>query len=146
MILHDAYAMHRKWWKFDWVPGIGDESWTEWDFILADAYQVIDDFTDKSTGQYIPYDQSGEVHWDVKSQFSGSQAAIERAQTERELAAGETLYAVPTFDNPESKPTLSSWAKDMDEEKADGRPPEMRNSRPPTPEELANLLGAAKLE
>lgn len=150
MILHDPYALHRKWWNYDWKPELGDDSWTEWDYILAEVYQVIEDYTDSQTGQWMPYDQSGEVHWDVQSSFSGSAQAIQLAQKARgELKPGESLYAVPVFDNPDNKPTLSTWIQDIDEQKADLRPVHARDARPPTPEELRELKKAsesAKLE
>lgn len=140
MILHDPYALHRKWWDREWKPEFGDDSWTDWDYILADVYQTIDDYTDKSTGQYMPFDQSGDVWWDVKSKFSGSEAAIDKAKESRgDLKPGESLYAVPVFDETKPKPTLESWAKELDEGKADLRPAQHVAARPPTPEELAEL-------
>lgn len=143
MILHDPYALHRKWWDADWSPGIGDESWTTWDYVLADAFQVIQDYTDTETGQYMPYDQSGEVFWDVKSKFSGSAAAIERERDKRELKPGESLYPVPVFSKPDEKPTLASWAIDMEAGKADLRPPTVQDARPPTGDEMAALGSVA---
>lgn len=141
MILHDPYAMHRKWWDREWKPTAGvDEAWTDWDFILAEVCQLINDYTDKSTGQWIPFDQSGDVHWDVRSTFSGSQEAIEKHRDGRkELKAGESLYATPVFDPKKPKPTLASWAADLAEGKSDLRPAEHREARPPTPAELAAM-------
>jgi hypothetical protein len=141
MLLHDAYALHRKWWDPTWKPGPGDTDWTTWDYILADAYQVIEDYTDPETGQYLPYDQSGDVYWDVKSKFSGSKEAMDKEMERRKdgLKPGESLYAVPVFVDPENKPTLETWFKDLAEDTADRRPEKMRNARPPTAEELAAM-------
>ena len=140
MILHDPYALNRRWWDREWKPDPTDTAWPQWDFVLADTYQIIDDFTDKESGQYIPYDSSGEVDWDVQSKFSGSSAAIEKARESRkELKPGETLYAVPTFRDPDNKPTLKTWIRDVEENKADLRPPEAMGSRPPTLLELQQL-------
>jgi hypothetical protein len=147
MILHDPYAMHRKWWDADWVPGVGDTEWTDWDFVLAEVYQIIEDYTDKNSGQWIPYDSSGDIWWEVKSSYSGSTEAIEREQKNRgELKPGESLYAVPVFDESKPKPTLESWARDIEDEKADRRPEEHRNARPPTAEEIAALRSVATPE
>jgi hypothetical protein len=120
MILHDTYALHRKWWDWEWKPGIGDTDWTTWDYILADVFQVIEDYTDSESGQWLPYDQSGDVYWDVKSRFSGSLAAIRKEEERRkELKPGESLYAVPVFKDENNKPTLESWLNDVAEEKND---------------------------
>lgn len=145
MILGDPYAMHRKWWDWTWQPGVGDTDFVDWDYILATVMQTIDDYTDKNSGQWMPFDQSGDVDWDVKSTFSGATAAIEKEQKERgDLDAGESLYAVPSFRYPDKKPTLASWAKDMEEDKADLRPTEARDSRPPTPAEVQKMLAAGR--
>lgn len=135
MILHDPYALHRKWWDPDWTPGESSRDWTDWDYILADTYQLIDDFTDKESGQIMWFDQSGEVHWDVDTTTSGSLEAIERETGE--LKPGERRYAKPIFGD--KKPTMQQWIADMAEGKADRRPTQARNSRPPTATELAAL-------
>lgn len=141
MLLHDPYALHRKWWDADWSPGPNDKDWTGWDYILADVCQLIEDFTDKESGAWLPYDDSGDVFWDVKSRVSGALEAIEKEQDSRkdDLNPGERLYAVPIFDPNKPKPTIESWAKDVAEEKASRVPSEHREARPPTPEELRSL-------
>lgn len=138
MILHDQYAMHRRWWDESWSPGPNDKDWTDWDYLLADVYQVIEDFTDAESGQWIPYDQSGDVYWETEIKFSGALAAVQSEDSEK-LKPGESYYAVPKFRDPDNKPTLESWARDKQEGRADGRPPEARNSRPPTAAELKAL-------
>jgi hypothetical protein len=88
----------------------------------------------------MPYDASGEVDWEVKSKFSGSNAAIERERESRkELKPGESLYAVAVFRNPDDKPTLKSWMADVEAGVDDGRPPEAEGARPPTGAELRAL-------
>jgi hypothetical protein len=140
MILHDAYALHRKWWRHDWTPGVGDTDWTTWDYVLADVFQVIEDYTDPNSGQWMPYDQSADVFWDVGSSFSGAQAAIDRERERRkgELKPGESLYATPTFRDEKNKPTLASWFAELEEGKA-GLPVNAKGARPPTAEELAAM-------
>lgn len=146
MILHDPYALHRKWWDWTWKPTPGiDDAWTQWDYVLADTYQVIQDYTDPETGQWMPFDQSGEVDWDVEIKYSGSAEALDREREKRELKPGESLYAVPVFRNPDRKPTLASWIADVEEGKADRRPPEARDARPPTAEERAKMREARGL-
>lgn len=146
MLLHDPYAGHRKWWDWEWKPGVGDEAWTDWDYLLAKTLQTIEDYTNNETGQFRPYDESPDVQWDVQSSYSGSKAAIEKAMKDKpEMDPGETFYAVPSFDTEKSKPTLTTWVESIME--ADGgevRPAEAKGSRPPTPEELAELLRKVK--
>lgn len=144
MLLHDPYAGHRKWWDRDWVPDHTSKDWTDWDYVLADVFQVIEDFTNKSNGQYLPYDQSGKVRWKVESSFSGYDAAIEDHREKHDAKPGESFYAVPEFDDPENKPTLSSWMRDMEEGKADLRPDVHRDARPPTPEEMRLAMEALR--
>lgn len=136
MLLHDPYAGHRKWWDRNWKPDHTSKDWTDWDYVLADVFQVIEDFTNKSNGQYLPYDQSGKVRWVVKSSFSGHDEALEKYRESHEAKPGETFYAIPEFDDPDNPPTLASWMKDMEEDKADLRPEGHRDARPPTAEEL----------
>lgn len=150
MLFHDQYAMHRKWWNEwlwgePWVPDAMSKDWTDWDYILSDVYQIITDFTDPESGQIMWFDQSAEVYWDVKRKSSGYMEAVENARKgDKELPAGVTLYAVPEFMNPDNKPTMASWLKDLEEDKADRRPSEHRNARPPTPEELAAIRALQK--
>lgn len=141
MLLHDAYALHRKWWDWQWKPSFGDDSWTDWDYVLAETLQVIEDYTDNETGQFIPFDQSGEVRWEVESKFSGSAEAIAKKSKERgELKPGESLYAVPIFDDPDNKPTLTSWIEDMSKGSHEIVPKEHEGARPPSAAELEQLM------
>lgn len=148
MLFQDPYALHRKWWNqwlrgVPWKPDDTSRDWVEWDYILADVFQVITDITDPNTGQLMHYDQSGEVYWDVKLSHSGSQEALDIFRKNNpELPPGKSPYVVPTFRDPDNKPTVAQWLKDLEEEKADGRPDEHRDARPPTPQELAAIQKA----
>lgn len=139
MILHDPYALNRKWWLEDWEPQVIDREWTDWDYVLADTFRVIQDFTDQTTGQLMWYDQSGDVRWNVMSRFRGSEAALDahrKTLKDGEGKPGEDFYVVPEFNDPENKPTLESWLKDMEENRVDLRPAGTENLRPPTREEI----------
>lgn len=150
MIFHDPYAMHRAWWHEwvwgeEWKPDDTSRDWVEWDFILADVYQAICDITDSETGQLMHFDQSPNVYWDIKLRHSGSQEALDKyRKANPDLPAGASPYAVPVFRDPENKPTVEQWLKDLEEGKADLRPEEHRDARPPTPEELAAIRKLAK--
>ena len=145
MILHDPYAGNRKWWSEwlygeSWAPDGTSRDWTFWDYVLADVYQLIEDFTDSESGQLMWIDQSGDVFWDAKKTTSGYLAAVEKARDgEKDPKPGVRWYAEPTFRDPENKPTLSSWLSDVGEGKADGRPSNVRDARPPTRAELKAL-------
>lgn len=141
MILGDDFAGHRCWWDPDWVedPALINV-WTDWDFALLRAYQIIEDYTDKETGQLVWIDQSPEVDWDVKSSFSGSIEAEERAMKNRELKPGERLYSVPVPRNPDDPPSMSKWLEDMENDTARPMPANAPSgARPPTPDELAQI-------
>lgn len=141
MILGDDYAGHRHWWNPDWIPDPAlINVWTEWDFALLRAYQIIEDYTDKATGQLVWIDQSPEVDWDVKSSFSGSRAAEDRYMKDRELKPGETVYAVPSIRNPEDPPSMIKWLEDLENDRAMPMPANApKGARPPTPEELEQI-------
>lgn len=115
-ILRDKYAGYRDYgnplWEYERGPYVNTSEWTTWDYALASTLQLIEDYTDKSTGQLYWYDQSDKVEWEVKSMFSGSQAALDR-EKDRDLEPGETLYAEPVFRNPEDRPTINEWLEDL---------------------------------
>lgn len=147
MILHDPYALHRNWWEpwlsegIAWVPDHTSRDWTDWDYTLADAFQTIEDFTDSESGQFIPYDASGDVDWDAQVSTSGYLEAVRKYEDAHELKPGERVYAVPSFRYPDNKPTLESWAKDQ-EDGVERIPSEQKGARPPTPEELRAMSGS----
>lgn len=138
MILHDPYAVNRKWWDPEWKPDATSRDWTFWDFVLADVFQVIQDYTEPETGQLMWYDQSAEVHWDVEPYESGSIAAIrEWREANKESALVPVL--IPAFRDPENRPTLMTWLKDKEDGMNLRVPKEHRGARPPTPEERARM-------
>lgn len=142
MILGDDYAGHRHWWDPYWKPDPAlIQVWTDWDFALLRAYQIIEDYTLKTNGQLIWVDQSPEVDWDVESSFSGHDAALEIAHKNREeLKPGETLIARPSFRNPEDPPSMTKWLEDMETGNARPMPADAPGgARPPTPEELEQI-------
>lgn len=155
MLLHDPYAGHRKWWSEylygqPWVPGESDQSWTTWDYILADVLQVIEDFTDSESGQLMWLDQSGDVWWESRRIDSGYLAAVEKAQEDAKTdEKGVRYYAVPIFDPNKPKPTLESWLNDNQEDPdRQGRrvPSDHKGARPPTPDEIRRMRESRPVE
>lgn len=121
IILHDKYAGYRDYldplWEYERGPYVNTSEWTDWDITLATILQLVEDYTDKNTGQLYWIDQSDKVDWEVKSMFSGSQAALDR-EKDHELEPGETLYAVPVFRDDEDRPTISDWLKELEDDTA----------------------------
>lgn len=145
-ILQDPYALHRRYWEDDWEPDpVGDTAWTDWDFALDKAFQIIEDYTDAQNGQLIWWDQSPEVRWEVRTRSSGHDAAVERKRRSMEEAGkeyepGDSPYAVPVFDNPDNPPTMLSWLEMLEEEDGRIRPRgAQQGGRPPTAQEKAEL-------
>lgn len=141
MILGDDYAGHRCWWRDDWEenPALINV-WTSWDFALLRAYQIIEDYTDKETGQLVWVDQSPEVDWDIRHSYSGSREAELRYMKDKELKPGENIYAVPSIRNPEDPPSMLKWLTDLENDQARPMPANApQGARPPTPEELARM-------
>lgn len=98
-------------WEFLRAHEVNPSEWTDWDFTLAAVLQIIEDYTDKSSGQLMWYDQSDDVEWEVKSVYSGSQAALEA--DDRTLEPGESTYAIPIFKDGK-KPTIHDWIKELE--------------------------------
>lgn len=106
-------------WEWETAPSIDASAWDEWDYILARVIQLIEDYTDKQTGQLYWVDQSEKVDWDVRSTFSASQAALDaemKTRGDAGLEPGENLYAVPVLRNQDEPPTLSEWLKELEED------------------------------
>lgn len=120
--------------------------WTDWDFALLRAYQIIQDYTNPENGQLLWVDQSPEVDWEITSVFSGHDEALERAHEKRDkLKPGEKLVATAQFRFPDDPPSMSKWLEDLENDTARPMPANApKDARPPTPEELA-ALRAGKL-
>lgn len=112
-ILHDHHALHR-----DWFTGepTGDTHPTEWDYILADVYQIIEDNTNKH-GHLRWEADSDLVAFDAKKRIDKAQAAIDRKtrggkNKPYEPSPGEYWVTSPVLKNPDGKwPTLEDWYK-----------------------------------
>lgn len=119
MLLGDPYAGHRKWWRPEWKPKPSrDTQWTPWDYRLAYAVQIIDDFTDGESGQFIPWDQSDNVYWEVQKHQSGYLAAVEKHNNEdKKQEPGVRVGAYPIFKEGAPRPTITSYLKEMEEDR-----------------------------
>lgn len=121
MIMRDKYACYRDHsnpnWDWEYGPNVDTSVWTSWDMCLASVAQLIDDYTNKSNGQLIWFDSSDKVDWDIRSSFSGHDAAMD--SDDKQLDKGESRYAVPVFDESDP-PLLSDWIESLTDDNASG--------------------------
>ena len=129
MILRDKYAGYRDYddslWDIERAPYVDHKAWTDWDYTLASVAQIIEDYTDKNNGQLYWVDASDKVEWEVKSSFSGYEAAVDAERNSRELEVGESLYAVPIIDE-DDPPTFQEWIDALDNDT--NHPPGYKNA------------------
>jgi hypothetical protein len=141
MLLNDAYAGHRKWWRADWVedPALANV-WTEWDYILVRAVQYIKDYTTAS-GHLVWIDEDPDVWWDIDTADSGYQLATHEYRENHEIKDWQTLRAVPRWEEDVERPSMEKWLKRLEEDEGKGFDghPSGGTPRPPTAEELAAL-------
>lgn len=141
MLLNDAYAGHRKWWRKGWVENPSLVSvWTEWDFILLRVAQYVEDYTN-ANGLLVWVDEDPDVWWDVNKSFSTYERDTHEFRENNDVKQWEGLRAVPRWGDDVEAPSMEKWLKQMEDgpQEHDGRP---QGSRPPTPEELAALMRA----
>lgn len=117
MILRDKYAGYRNYEDDNWEinesrPYMSSE-WTDWDFALASVGQLIEDYTNKDNGQLYWIDSSDKVEWQVRSSYSGYDAAMDGES--ESLEPGESRYAVPVYDE-DDPPTLTEWIESLGDE------------------------------
>jgi hypothetical protein len=139
MLLNDAYAGHRKWWRADWVPTPALASvWTEWDYILVRVSQYIEDYTNVN-GHLVWLDEDPDVWWDIDTATSTYAKDTHEYTENHEIKEWESLRAVPRWDDDKEAPSMEKWLRRMEED--DHEPSDRpQGSRPPTPEELAALM------
>lgn len=117
IILRDKYAGYRDYddtfWQVQRAHEFNPNEWTEWDMALASVAQLIDDYTDKNNGQLYWVDASDKVQWEVRSSFSGYDAAVKAEEENHEFLPGESLYAVPVIDE-NDPPTFQEWLEQLD--------------------------------
>ena len=127
-ILRDKYAGYRDYdnprWDIERAPYVNASEYTEWDFLLASAAQILEDHTNPENGQLRWFDESDKVEWNVRSGYSGYNAALDRDE-KNELEPGEYRYAVPEYDE-DDPPTFWEWIDSLEEE--NNHPPGYKNS------------------
>jgi len=147
VILQDTYAIHRHWWNPFWEPdSVRDTEWTDWDYALIKAYQVIEDMTSGSSGQLMWLAQSARVHWDVEARTDFADAAVQREREKRGTPKpGEELFATNPHVAPgEEMPTMLEWLEDLQTGNLGRESNAPEGARPPTPAEVEEMRAARK--
>lgn len=142
MLLNDAYAGHRRWWRTDWEENPALASvWTEWDFILLRVYQYIEDYTTQN-GHLSWIEEDPDVGWEIDKVPSYFEKAMHEYREGHEVREWETLRAKPIWENDIEPPSMEKWIARLEEGAQSGFPamPEGGTPRPPTPEELAAMM------
>jgi hypothetical protein len=126
-ILRDKYAGYRDYdnphWDFERAPYVNPAEYTRWDYLLASVVQLLEDYTNPNNGQLRWFDESDKVEWDVKSSYSGYDAALDK--DDKNLEPGESRYAVPLYDE-DDPPTIYEWLEALEND--ENHPPGYKNS------------------
>jgi hypothetical protein len=140
MLLNDAYAGHRKWWRRDWEPTPALASvWTEWDYILVRVVQYIEDYT-TANGHLVWIDEDTDVYWEIDKASSGYERDTHDYREKNEVHPWENLRAIPKWEDDVEPPSMEKWLRRLEEDEGQGFDrPQGGTPRPPTAEELAAL-------
>lgn len=142
-ILRDPYALHRCDWDEYWVPDpVRDTVWTEWDFVLVEAANALDVYTNEF-GQPRWLAEDPDVYWETGIRVDFAEADYRKA-AEGTLPDGGSVY----LKNP-NKITgefwgIEEWLKFIEQDD-DTRPLERgmpEGSHAPTPEDFQAMLDA----
>lgn len=141
MVLRDPYAGYRDYDDPFWVPDPAKHTqWTHWDFSLAEAYRVKENFTDPNSGQPRWLAEDPDVYWEVGYSTSHAGADLRKAQEEVQEKPGVEPY----LRNPQKTGGQPFWTVEewLEQREGDGLPMERgvpEGSRPPSPEELVAM-------
>lgn len=122
MLFHDPHALNRNW--FTGEPDAPHDQWNEWDFALAEARQLIEDYTDRH-GHLVFERDSDRVAVDAIRRIDKAQAKIDAKTKGRkgkpyEPLPGEYWVTELVLQRGEEWPTLAEWVED--EQKKRGNP------------------------
>lgn len=115
-LFQDYYFGFRDW--FTAEPE-GDPHYTEWDFALASAMALIEDYTDNETGHLIAYEYSPRVEFTPERRIKKSKAAVDRMTNgdKYKPEPGESWVTKPNAIDGGDLPTISEWIKSESERK-----------------------------
>lgn len=147
-ILRDHYALFRNYyhWEDTETP-----YWTEWDIALADALQLLEDYTSNDSGQLPWVDEDEDLVWKARTRSSGYLEAVESYQKSHvdkktghsTLPPGDRVTAEIDWlqSGRDDWPKAADWFESKAKE-AEGEvmPPAQHKGRPPTKEELDAMV------
>lgn len=97
-ILRDHFAHFR-----DYMTGepISEPYWTDWDYSLLEAFQMIEDYQESETGHFPWETQDEDIHWQGYTIPNGNLEAVERYQEAHKKADGSS--SIPAGDRVAAK-------------------------------------------
>lgn len=104
----DYYFGFRDWWNGE--PA-GAPHYTEWDFALASAMALIEDYTDSETGHLIAYEYSPRVAFTPTKRIKKSKAAVEMMTNGKDYkpSPGESWVSQPKAIDGGDLPTIREF-------------------------------------
>lgn len=115
--MRDPYFGNR-----DWLTGDKSdtpETWTDWDYALSSAYQIIQDHTD-GDGVLAWENESDNVEVSATWKQSKFRAAVESRTGGKKYKARKGEFFVPDVSKMRGEwPTFSEWVKKQVEESSD---------------------------
>lgn len=113
MLFQDHYALHRHFYSGDVER---EPVWTDWDFALANAVQIIDDFT-TAEGHLVWEAESERVTFDALKKINKARAAIDRRtkgtkNKAYEASDGEYWTTEPVLMRGDEWPTMDEWVSE----------------------------------
>lgn len=118
--MRDPYAGHRPFDAAWWVPDpIRDTQWTEVDYALVEAAELVETFTSKSSGQLRWLAEDPDVYWDTGEIVDyAAQAVSEHASNYKDGVPHEiTIYPKDPVKNGEFW-TIDEWLDHLDKDQA----------------------------
>lgn len=110
MLFHDPHALNRN--SFTGEPDAPHDQWNEWDFALAEARQLIEDYTDRH-GHLIFERDSDRVAVDAVRKVDKAQAKIDAKTKGKKYKPQDGEYYVTELVLQQGKdwPSLAEWAE-----------------------------------
>lgn len=114
MLLHDHYALHRDPWSNKPFENV---VWTDWDYVLAECIQLIEDYT--TPEGHLGWESDSErVTFDARRKINKARAAIDRKTKGSEknpykAQDGEYWVTSPVLMRGEDWPTIGEWFEEQ---------------------------------
>lgn len=123
MILGDRYALYR-----DPRSGepVGEPEWTDWDYALVNALQLIEDFSDQN-GLLVWEKESDDVLISAVKKVDPFESAKERTTGRKNYKATPGEYFIPDVKLQHwatEWPTFQDWVKSQNDSEEEAPPPE----------------------